>query len=272
MRRLVVSSLSLLIVVASFANTTSARERPTSSAPLEASPASSDEFVISRNLAPLGDAKTWVLQGRRLANGACRYTYPSVEALIPLDGWVARTIAVDMLGCRKLFEEGTPSAFAKDVAPVIPGIAPPGTLRDGQDSAVASVKGAWQRVIWRDLPGLLTTADMTQINWTYNGSTSSAGTTSAAWQLNTATKWQLTASSVTQLYGPSSSYYRGQTTATFTNSFFCAPLPTVHTYYFYNRVWGHPNGTATRSQSSDSVDECLPLHVDIESAYGQWPG
>ena len=46
----------------------------------------------------------------------------------------------------------------------------------------------------------------------------------------------------------------------------------VHTYYFYVRMWGHPNGTATRDQSSDSVDECIALHVDIESAYGQWPG
>lgn len=34
--------------------------------------------------------------------------------------------------------------------------------------------------------------------------------------------------------------------------------------------WGHPNGTATRSHSSDTIDECIRLNVEIYSAYGQY--
>src|SRR4051794_10618988 len=63
------------------------------------------------------------------------------------------------------------------------------------------------------------------------------------------------------------------TTATFWNSYFWDDpgAKSVYTYDFYNRV-GHGNGTATRSQSSDSVDECVPPHVRIQSADGQWYG
>lgn len=53
---------------------------------------------------------------------------------------------------------------------------------------------------------------------------------------------------------------------------FCWPLPTVYTHYYYVRMWGHPNGTATWSQSSDSVDECFPFHWDKLTAYGAFPG
>lgn len=113
---------------------------------------------------------------------------------------------------------------------------------------------------------------MVQVNWHYNSATVWGGSTNGAWQFNTATHWQLTAHSLTDLYGPSSSYYRGQGTATFYNNYLCYPLPAVHTYYYYVRMWGRPDGSATRDQSSDSVDECLPFHIDIESEYGQWPG
>lgn len=41
-------------------------------------------------------------------------------------------------------------------------------------------------------------------------------------------------------------------------------------YYYYNRVWGHSNGTATRANSTDTVDECVPLFPGVQSAYGQW--
>lgn len=181
-----------------------------------------------------------------------------------------RTIAIDVAGCRKLVEEGTPTAFPIDAT-----VSREITTVDGSRAGAvvgASTKSAWQRVIWRDAVGLLVNAVMVQITWTYNGSTESTGSTTGAWQFNTATKWQLTAKTLTELYGAGSSHYRGQATATFYNGYFCNPLPPVYTYYYYVRMWGHPNGTATRAQSSDSVDECLPLHVDIESAYGTWPG
>jgi len=51
------------------------------------------------------------------------------------------------------------------------------------------------------------------------------------------------------------------------NSWFCQPQPTTWTYYFYVRVYGHANGTATISQSSDTVNDCLPLHVDVVTGY-----
>lgn len=37
-------------------------------------------------------------------------------------------------------------------------------------------------------------------------------------------------------------------------------------------LWGHPNGTATWSQSSDSIDECFPFHTEKVSGYGPFPG
>lgn len=48
---------------------------------------------------------------------------------------------------------------------------------------------------------------------------------------------------------------------------FCVGLPTTYIYYYYNRVWGHANGTATRAQSSDSIDECIILHSNVFAGY-----
>lgn len=222
----------------------------------------------------LRNASTWVLQGKKLPSGACRYDYSSAEAIIPASGWELRSVAIDMKNCRKLIEQGEPAeAFTPDTG-AIAAVETIGESGAAKVAATASTKGAWQRVIWRDLGGVLVNADLTQINWTYNGTTSTLGSTTGGWFYNTATGWQLGAHTLTELYGPSSSYYRGQTTATFINSYFCNQpgAKTVYTYYYYNRMWGHPNGTATRSQDSDSVDECLPLHIDIQSAYGQWNG
>jgi hypothetical protein len=64
---------------------------------------------------PLRDAKTWVLTGRKPANDGCQYRYPiGGETEIPADGWALRVIAVDMSGCRKLMEEGTPTQLPAD--------------------------------------------------------------------------------------------------------------------------------------------------------------
>lgn len=239
--------------------------------PASASAADPSWQYTRTGLAPLTNARQWVLVGTKQSSGACRYQYPSGEAAVPASGWTLRTIAIDMIGCRKLFEEGVPTSFSTDAGDGSAQALVAGPAAASSMAAV-STKSAWQRVIWRDLAGLLTTAVMVEITWNYNGSTVSAGSTRGAWQFNTATRWQLTAHTLTDLYGSGSSYYRGQSTATFYNNYFCAPLPAVHTYYYYVRMWGHPNGTSTRDQSSDSVDECLPLHVDIESAYGTWPG
>src|SRR4051794_12749286 len=79
--------------------------------------------------------------------------------------------------------------------------------------------------------------------------------------------------SVTELYGANHSSYRGPRPRPSGTAYFWDDpgAKSVYTYDFYNRV-GHGNGTATRSQSSDSVDECVPPHVRIQSADGQWYG
>lgn len=174
-------------------------------------------------------------------------------------------------------EEGTPTEFSEmdldNLASVqesaMPTKSPRGFSR--APLAVASTKGAWQRVYWADPINLAVNDDVTQINWTYNGSTVSSGSAAGYWHWFTPTGWANITHNVSQ--GFFSGAFRGQTTSTFVNFTFCPqPLPDVYTYYYYNRVWGHANGTSTRSQSSDSVDECLPLHVGLQSAYGQWSG
>lgn len=240
---------------------------------LPASAAQGGFDFSGRPTRPLANPKTWILQGEKLSTGACRYRYPSSDAVIPALGWELRSIGIDMATCRKLMEEGTPQGFAADPSMASLTETATGTASSGINITTAT-QGAWQRSIWRDLGGVLVNADLTQINWTYNGSTVSGGSTTGGWSWNTATGWTLGAHTVSQLYGSGSSSYRGQTTATFINSYFCNQpgAKTVYTYYYWNRVWGFPNGTATRSESSDTVDECLPLHNDIQSAYGQWPG
>jgi hypothetical protein len=73
-------------------------------------------------------------------------------------------------------------------------------------------------------------------------------------------------------WGPSNSYYMGDTWSKFGNAIFCPTPAPVWTIYYYNRVWGFPDGHATRAQSSDSQNECLPFHTNIETAYGNYPG
>ena len=87
---------------------------------------------------------------------------------------------------------------------------------------------------------------------------------------NTGTRWQMVYAYHEQFLHSQGDFFRGNTWSKFMNDWFCWPLPTVCTYYYYNRMWGHPDGTATRSQSSDSIDECARLHFDVYSAYGQF--
>lgn len=222
---------------------------------------------------PLRDAQTWVLTGRKLANGGCQYRYPiGGETEIPADGWALRVIAVDMSGCRKLMEEGEPTQLPADTTGLLStSEAIGGSATTSGAAAAASTKGAWLFLGYRDVANLLLTADVTQINWTYNGSTVSGGTATGVWKLFTPTNWHLDSKTLTQLYGPGNSYYRGQTTSTMSNDI-CPGDQLTYTKYFYNRVWGHPNGTATRSHSTDAVNECLPFFLDIQSAYGQYSG
>jgi hypothetical protein len=223
----------------------------------------------------LVDPKQWVLQGTKRPDGSCQYRYPSKEQEIPENGWVMRSIGVDPSTCAKLMEEGSPAqplepstdpAGGESISKSLPMIFK--STQGTQALVVTSTRGAWQQVHWLDIASLKTTWDRTQIHWTYNGSSVLSGNTEGVWWWLTLTNWQLVPSSnvITQKFETDGAF-RGQTTATMKNSWFCVPFPTTFTYYYHNRVWGHKNGTATIAQSSDSVDDCVPLHVDIWTGY-----
>jgi len=189
-------------------------------APLPVGPAAGAELsgwsYVRTGLEPMASARTWVLQGEKLQNGSCRYRYATGPTEIPIDGWVVRSIALDPARCRKLMQEGSPT-FLKADAPSVTSIFETVSAHKAGDGAyrTASTQGAWQRVVWKDVAGLLVNADLTQINWTYNGSTVSGGSTTGGWFWNTATQWQLGAHGASDLHGSGSSYYRGHTVAVF---------------------------------------------------------
>lgn len=228
-----------------------------------------------KGLEPLKDAKTWVLEGEKLAGGGCSYAYSWADGPIPESGYAIRSIALDPDRCLKLMEEGVPTAFegTEPDDDVSVSSETGGRLPRSGAAALAAVqtRWAWQRVYWADVVNLYTTATITEISWDYDGTDVLSGTVDGTFQWRSGTGWVKVASSTTP-YKPSWAYFRGQTAATYSNNSFCFPLPKVWNYYYYNRVWGHPDGHATRAQSSDSVDECVPLHVGVESAYGHWPG
>ncbi len=100
---------------------------------------------------------------------------------------------------------------------------------------------------WReDILGIKMTQDRTNISWSYNGSCSLVGSTSGQWTWATGTGWQIVSNSGNEL--ESCADYRGETKSTFKNSWFCAPLPTVYTYYYYVRAYGQENGSITGSR------------------------
>lgn len=263
-------SAALLAVVAAMC-----LQLVSSTSALAAKPAET-EFARS-GLPPLLHAHTWLLQGIKAPGGGCQYEYLGGSAEIPADGWELRAIAIDMANCRKLMEEGVPTQAA--VAAGASQGASPGTSSQllgpianpaspsYSTAAVTSTKGAWQLVVWTDIIGVTVNHGVTQINWTYNGSIVLSGNAAGYWYHLGG--WEILSTSVTQ--GFFSGAFRGQTTSTFRNQGFCGTgQPPVYVYHFYDRVWGHFNGTATRDYSTTSANECLPLFVTFQSAYGQW--
>lgn len=208
--------------------------------------------------------RIWVLQGERLESGVCRYHFADVPAALPGAGWARMSVAVNHSTCRKLMQEGVPAdPVAASIAAEVSTKQVDMAGLDTETAAVTSRRGAWQRVIWFDLANIALTSDLTQIYWSYNGSTVSNGTTSGSCDTHVAW-WSRDYCYKSDSY-PSGAYL-GNTWSKFRTSF-CVGLPTTYTYYYYNKLWGHPNGTATRAESSDSVDECLPLHSSLFSGY-----
>ena len=219
----------------------------------------------------LVNPRQWVLQGTKQPNGSCRYTYPNQEREIPENGWVFRSIGINMSNCTKLMEEGSPATQLSPPADPAGGRALSqslpttlGSASAAQTMAVTSTRGAWQMVSWLDFISLPTTRDRTQIHWTYNGSSVLSGN-AEGWWWHDNLGWTLIFNELTQRFEADGAF-RGQTRATFRNTFVCSNPPT-YTYYLFNRVYGHKNGTATISQSSQTYDDCLPLHVDVTTGY-----
>lgn len=176
--------------------------------------------------------------------------------------------------CAKLIEEGVPTYLPEtpkgSTVLQIGGETSSPDAGGGQQMALASTRAAWQKVEWFDPLGLSVNSDTTEIEWTYNGSNVTSGQVTGWVTWKTSTNWQMVYAYHEGYLHSAGDFYRGNTWSKFKNDWFCWPAPTVYTYYYYNRMWGHPNGTATRSQSSDSIDECLRFHFEVYSAYGQY--
>ncbi len=229
-------------------------------------------------LAPLLNARTWILEGTKLANGACRYKNVNDESVVPPGGWEERTIALDPDGCRKLIEAGTPTDLSpgggKGDAQASASVAadPSEAGRAGVQPLASGTKTAYIRIFWMDPANIKVNQDVTQVHWSYNGSTVSGAYANGYWSWFEPTHWAQYGSSLTAAYQSGNTSIKGTTTSDFFNSWFCRPLPIVYTHYYYVRMWGHKDGTATWSQSSDSIDECFPFHWDKLTAYGAFPG
>lgn len=230
-------------------------------------------------LAPLLNARTSILQGTKLANGACRYKNVSQASVVPSGGWEERSIALDPDRCRKLLEAGTPTDLSpgggEGDAQASASVAadPSEAAGAGVQPLTSGTQNAYIRIFWMDPVSLKVNQDVTQVHWSYNGSTVSGAYATGYWNWLYATGWLKAASTVTAAYLSGNTAVLGTTTSDFVNGTFCPwPLPIVWTHYYYVRMWGQRDGTATWSQSSDSVDECFPFHWDKITAYGAFPG
>ncbi len=233
---------------------------------LAAKPAA-DGYVYQRTeLAALGDARSYVLQGTKVADGRCHYDYPEVRVPAGASAWEVRDVAIDPVRCKKIVEEGVPAEpdlkltdGDKRITEAIPETN--GATAAGGE-AVTSTASGYNWTWWEDVLGIKVNQDRTNISWAYNGSCSSSGSTSGEWTWAYGTGWEIVS------YGGSEyescSYYRGTTYSTFKNASFCWPLPTVYTYYYYVRAYGYPSGSIGGTRSTDSVDECAPLWMHYQ--------
>lgn len=148
---------------------------------------------------------------------------------------------------------------------------PSGGAADALSALSSGSQTAYIRIFWMDPANIKVNQDVTQVHWSYNGSTVSSAYANGYFNWFTFTQWSKISSSLTAAYQSGNTSILGTTTSDH-KSTFCVPLPTTYTHYYYVRMWGHANGTAPWSQSSDSVDECFPFHWDKITAYGAFPG
>lgn len=237
---------------------------------LAADPESLDGYVFQeRALRPLKDAHQSVLVGKRNRDGSCHYDYP--EITVSESGVIieVRDVGIDANRCRKIIEQGVSTESwtgpgdgeAQDITNVDDG--PPPNGGSGA-MAITSTASGYNWTWWEDVLGIKMTQDKTHISWSYNGSCALSGSTSGEWIWAYGTGWQIVSNSANEQEACSA--YRGESKSTFKNSWFCSPLPTVYTYYYYVRAYGQENGSITGTRSTDSVNECAPfwMHYSVK--------
>lgn len=233
------------------------------------SDAGSDYVFQLGTRAPLLAASVSVLQGTRNADGSCHYDYPEVSVPDDAAAIEVRDVGIDQGRCRKLIEQGIPTEA-------------PGELLEGERRSAAtfddpepnrpaeglfattSTASGYNWTWWEDILGIKMTQDRTNISWSYNGSCALTGSTSGEWTWAWGTGWAKDSSSGSEY--ESCGYYRGSTASTFSNSWFCDPLPTVYTYYYFVYAYGEEDGSISGSRSTDSVNECAPfwMHYQVQ--------
>ncbi len=244
-------------------------------APADTQAADGRTYVRQKvQLEPLRGSRTYELRGDPTDYG-CHFEFPALRSAPGSGHWTTRVVGVDMGHCYYLVEEGEPTS-------------PPAPLGDGYSSeevqaterspndpiAAQSVSpssvcsphstAAIQRMRWNDILGLEVNSDRTSISWTYNCSTVSNTSASGYWTWLSGTGWSKESNSSTKS-NPASYYFVGETRSTFKNSFFCAPLPQAWVWYYYNRVYGYSDGTASYTRSTDAYSACAPLFPATEN-------
>jgi len=204
-----------------------------------------DGYVYQRaELKPLGNARGFVLQGTRTADGACHYDYPEVRLPSGVSAWEVRDVAIDPTHCKKIVEEGIPAepdfTLADGDKRITEAIAESNAVTAVGGEAVTSTASGYNWTWWEDVLGIKVNQDRTNISWAYNGTCSGSGSASGEWSWAYGTGWRIVS------YGgweyESCSYY----------------------YYYYVRAYGYPSGSIGGTRSTDSVDECAPLWMHYQ--------
>jgi hypothetical protein len=228
--------------------------------PVAAAPG--DGFVYqSPRPVPLAESRTYVLKGTATADG-CQFDYPALVLGAGETTRLQRDIGIDQAHCRKLVEEGIPTADALAATdPSISSIAAPvgqGSATGGAAPAEVGHSG-YTKIWWVDQPGFMVNQDETYISWIVSGGCVTQGHASGDWEWRSGTGWQIVS------YGGTDellcSRYKGETWSTYKNPVFC-PFTTVYTYYYYVRAYGWSTGNPwiTGSWSSNSFNQCLQLY------------
>lgn len=209
--------------------------------------------------APLDGAKSSTVTGTKTADGC---VFEDSELALP-EGWAAierRDVAINFKTCQKIVEEGRPTKLM--------GGHPELTI--GDDSArdmALKAPTVWRRgyhIVWyEDVAGFLLTSTEADIEWFVSGGCVTSGTGHAGYQGFAGSGWQFVSGSWSR--DRTCSRYQGTAVGRMKNTSFCSPA-TVWTEYYSVRAKGNSNLTITGSNTTDAVNECLPVFKHSQTA------